>query len=93
LIAAIEIRRPGPDVRPRLIAAGTRFYFAKNQAVASAMGIKRVCIPNRSTKTPEHKRVLPHRGTNDQPRRERVISNRCRPSGAAGIAMLCVWPA
>src|SRR6185369_5605712 len=32
------------------------FYSAKNEAAARAQGVKRVCIPNRSTKSPERKR-------------------------------------
>jgi hypothetical protein len=43
--------------RPRyLAAADAAFYSAKNEAAAKAKGVKRVCIPNRSTKSPERKR-------------------------------------
>jgi hypothetical protein len=41
---------------PRLLAADAAFYSAKNEAKAKAMGVKRVCVPNRSTKSAEHKR-------------------------------------
>jgi IS5 family transposase len=41
---------------PRLVAADAAFYSAKNETAAKAMGVKRVCIPNRSTKSPERKR-------------------------------------
>src|SRR5439155_26257514 len=41
---------------PRLVAADAAFYSAKNEAAAKAQGVKRVCIPNRSTKSPERKR-------------------------------------
>jgi IS5 family transposase len=36
--------------------ANTAFYSAKNEAAAKAQGVKRVCIPNRSTKSAERKR-------------------------------------
>jgi IS5 family transposase len=36
--------------------AGAGFYSAKNEAAAKTKGVKRVCIPNRSTKTQERKR-------------------------------------
>ena len=39
-----------------LVAADAAFYSAKNEAAANAQGVKRVCIPNRSTKSPERKR-------------------------------------
>jgi IS5 family transposase len=39
-----------------LVAADAAFYSAKNEAAAKAKGVKRVCIPNRSTKSPERKR-------------------------------------
>ena len=41
---------------PRLVAADAAFYSGRNEAAAKAMGVKRVCIPNRSTKSLERKR-------------------------------------
>jgi len=41
---------------PRLVAADAGFYSGRNEAAAKAMGVKRVCIPNRSSKSPERKR-------------------------------------
>lgn len=41
---------------PRLVATDAGFYSARNEAAARAMGVKRVCIPNRSSKSPERKR-------------------------------------
>ena len=41
---------------PHLVAAHAVFYSGKNEAAAKAKGVKRVCIPNRSTKSPERKR-------------------------------------
>src|SRR5882672_10026077 len=37
-------------------AAGCRLLLGQNEAAAKAKGVKRVCIPNRSTKSPERKR-------------------------------------
>jgi IS5 family transposase len=56
LIAAIEMHQATLGCTPRLVAADAGFYSAKNEAEAKAMGVKRVCIPNRSTKSPERKR-------------------------------------
>jgi IS5 family transposase len=56
LIAAIEIHRAKLGRAPRLVATDAGFYSAKNMAAAKEMGVKRVCIPNRSTKSPERKR-------------------------------------
>jgi hypothetical protein len=39
-----------------LAAADAAFYSGKNEAAAKAKGVKRVCIPNRSTKSHERKR-------------------------------------
>jgi IS5 family transposase len=36
--------------------ADAAFYSAKNEAAAKAKGVKRVCIPNRSTKSVERRR-------------------------------------
>lgn len=56
LIAAIETHEAKLGRTPRLVAADAGFYSAKNEAAAKAKGVKRVCIPNRSTKSPERKR-------------------------------------
>lgn len=56
LIPASEIHRAKLGRTPRLIAGDAAFYSAKNEAAATAMGVKRVCVPNRSTKNAERKR-------------------------------------
>jgi len=56
LIAAIETHQALLARAPRLVAADAAFYSARNEAAAKAKGVKRVCIPNRSTKSPERKR-------------------------------------
>ena len=38
------------------MAADAAFYSAKNERAAKAKGVKRVCVPNRSTKSPARKR-------------------------------------
>src|SRR5215472_9709382 len=54
--------RPSPFTRPsfgrvpRLVATDAGFYSARNEAAAKAMGVKRVCIPNRSSRSRERKR-------------------------------------
>jgi IS5 family transposase len=56
LVAAIETHHTLLGRAPRLVAADAAFYSSKNEATAKAKGVKRVCIPNRSTKSPERKR-------------------------------------
>jgi transposase, IS5 family len=56
LIAAIDIHQARLGRIPRLVAADAAFYSATNEAAAKARGVKRVCIPNRSTKSPARKR-------------------------------------
>jgi IS5 family transposase len=56
LVAAIETHQALFGRAPHLAAADAAFYSAKNEAAAKARGVKRVCIPNRSTKSPERKR-------------------------------------
>ena len=56
LIAAVETHQARLGRIPRLLAADAAFYSAKNEAAAIAKGVKRVCIPNRSTKSPERRR-------------------------------------
>jgi IS5 family transposase len=56
LIAAVETHQAKLGRTPHLVAADAAFYSAKNEAAAIAKGVKRVCIPNRSTKSAERKR-------------------------------------
>jgi IS5 family transposase len=56
LIAAIDAHQALLGRPPRLMAADAAFYSSKNEAAARAKGVKRVCIPNRSTRSPERKR-------------------------------------
>src|SRR6185369_17723470 len=41
---------------PRLLAADAGLYSSKNETAAKAKGVKRVCIPNRSTKSADRRR-------------------------------------
>jgi len=56
LIPAIEVHQQMLARTPRLVAADAGFYSAQNEAAAKAKGVKRVCVPNRSTKSAERKR-------------------------------------
>ena len=56
LIGAVETHQARLGRTPRLVAADAAFYSAKNEMAVKAKGVKRVCIPNRSTKSPERKR-------------------------------------
>jgi IS5 family transposase len=56
LVAAIDTHQALLGCTPRLVAADAAFYSNKNEAAAKARGVKRVCIPNRSSKSKERKR-------------------------------------
>ena len=56
LIPAIEMHQAQLGRAPYLVAADAAFYSGKNEAAAKAKGVKRMCVPNRSTKSPERKR-------------------------------------
>ena len=56
LIPAIETHQEKLGRTPHLAAADAAFYSAKNEATAKAKGVKRVCIPNRSTRSPKRRR-------------------------------------
>src|SRR3984893_17384867 len=55
LLAAIETHQATLGCTPHLVAADAGFSSANNEAAAKAKGVKRLCIPNRSTKGPERK--------------------------------------
>jgi transposase, IS5 family len=97
LTGAIDIHQTRLGRMPRLVAADAAFYSAKNEAAAQAKGVKRVCLPNRATKSAERKREQKKRWfRNGQKWRtgcEGRISvakrrhglNRCRNKGDAGM--------
>jgi len=97
LVAAIETHRALLGRAPRLVAADAAFYSAKNEAAARAKGVKRVCIPNRSTKSPERKRERRRRWFRDGQKwrtgcegrisvvKRRHGLDRCRYKGSVGM--------
>jgi transposase, IS5 family len=97
LVPALEIHRAKLGRAPRLVAGDAAFYSAKNEAAAKAMGVKRVCVPNRSTKSAERKREQKKRWFRDGQRwrtgsegrisvaKRRHGLNRCRYRGDAGM--------
>ena len=56
VIPALDCHEKKLGCTPRLIAGDAGFYSARNEATAHERGVKRVCIPNRSTKSAERKR-------------------------------------
>lgn len=56
LIPAIQTHEAKLGRTPRLVAADAGFYSGKNEAAAKARGVKRVCIPNRNSKSAACKR-------------------------------------
>ena len=57
LIPAIEMHATMLGRVPHLLAADAGFYSDKNEVAAQARGVKRVCIPNRSTKSADRRRT------------------------------------
>jgi IS5 family transposase len=97
LIPAIAAHRAKLGRAPRLVAGAAAFYSAKNEAAAKAMGVKRVCVPNRATKSAERKREQKKRWFRDGQRwrtgsegrisvtKRRHGLNRCRYRGDDGM--------
>jgi IS5 family transposase len=97
LLPAIEIHRAKLGRLPRVVAGDAAFYSAKNEAAATTMGVKRVCVPNRSTKSAGRKRQQKRRWFRDGQRwrtgaegrisvaKRRHGLNRSRYRGDAGM--------
>lgn len=56
VIPALESHERKLGRIPQVIAGDAAFYSARNEAAAHDKGVRRVCIPNRSTKSAERKR-------------------------------------
>lgn len=61
LIPSIETHQERMGRIPDLAAADAGFYSAKNVAEAEKMGVKRVSVPNRSTKSPARRQYQKQR--------------------------------
>ena len=61
LIPSIEAHQTLLGRTPDLVAADAGFYSAKNVAAAEEMGVKRVSVPNRSTKSPARRQYQKQR--------------------------------
>jgi IS5 family transposase len=97
LVAAIETHQALLGRAPRLVAADAAVYSLKNEAAAKAKGVKRVCIPNRSTRSAERKREQRKRWFRDGQKwrtgsegrisvvKRRHGLNRCRYKGYVGM--------
>ena len=97
LTDAIDIHQARLGRMPRLVAADAAFYSDNNERAAKAKGVKRVCIPNRSTKSAAKRREQKKRwfrqGQKWRTGCEGRISvakrrhglNRCRYKGDAGM--------
>jgi IS5 family transposase len=97
LVPAIEIHQATLGRVPHLVAADAGFYSGKNEATAKAKGVKRVCIPNRSTNNPERRREQKKRWFRNGQRwrtgcegrisvaKRRHGLNRCRYKGDDGM--------
>jgi IS5 family transposase len=55
LIKSIEIHRQKLGRVPRMVAADAAFFSSANETAATKMGVQRVSIPNRSTKSAERR--------------------------------------
>jgi IS5 family transposase len=56
LVPAIESHEEQLGRVPNLVAADAAFYSASNEKTAHEKGVKRVCIPNRNTKSTDRKK-------------------------------------
>ena len=56
VIPALDAHQQKLGRTPHLLTGDAAFYSAKNESTATERGVKRVCLPNRSTKSAERKR-------------------------------------
>lgn len=97
LVPAVQIHEQRLDRAPELVAGDAGFYSAQGEAEVENMGVKRVSIPNHSTKSTERRRHQKRRwfrkGQKWRTGCEGRISvlkrrhglNRCRYKGTAGM--------
>jgi transposase, IS5 family len=97
LVPAVQVHEQRLNRIPELVAGDAGFYSAQGESNVQTMGVKRVSIPNHSTKSPERRRHQKRRwfrkGQKWRTGCEGRISvlkrrhglNRCRYKGSAGM--------
>jgi IS5 family transposase len=97
LLPALDVHEQQLGRIPRLITADAAFFSTQNETAARARGVKRIAIPNRSTKSAERKKLQKKRWfrnaqkwrTGSEGRisllKRRHGLNRCRYKGQSGI--------
>lgn len=97
LIPAIAVHKSLLHRSPYLVTADAAFFSQRNETAAHARGVKRVAIPNRSTKSAERKQLEKTRWFRNAQRwrtgcegrisllKRRHGLNRCRYKGSPGI--------
>jgi IS5 family transposase len=97
LLPAIAIHKERLGRKPYLVTADAAFFSQRNERAAQELGVKRVAIPNRSTKSPQRKRLEKKRWfrnaqkwrTGSEGRisllKRRHGLNRCRYKGQPGM--------
>ena len=97
LLPALDVHHQIVGRVPYLVTADAAFFSQRNELAAQARGVKRVAIPNRSTKSAERKRLEKNRWFRNAQRwrtgcegrisllKRRHGLNRCRYKGLPGI--------
>ena len=97
LVTAVRVHEERFDRVPRLVTADAAFYSGANEAAVHAMGVKRVAVPNRSTKSAERRQLQKQRWFRHAQRwrtgsegrisvaKRRHGLNRCRYRGQGGM--------
>jgi IS5 family transposase len=97
LIPALTVHSEQFGHPPRLVTADAGFFSSRNEAVARARGVKRIAIPNRSTKSAERKKLEKKRWFRQAQKwrtgcegrisllKRRHGLNRCRYKGSDGM--------
>jgi IS5 family transposase len=57
LIPSVETHRQQLGRTPHLVAADAGFYSAANEKALEQLGVKRISVPNRNTRSPERRRT------------------------------------
>jgi IS5 family transposase len=97
LLPALEVHRQLLGRTPYLVTADAAFFSQRNETAAGTRGVKRVAIPNRSTKSAERKQLEKKRWFRNAQKwrtgcegrisllKRRHGLNRCRYKGLPGI--------
>ena len=87
LFAAVELHKQQFGHAPKLMTTDAGFFSAANEAAARELGVKRISMPNRSSKSPQRRLLERKRWFREAQRWRTGCGSACSSAGTGSTAV------